>query len=160
MTKRLEHMVSIRLGNEAWKALEAQSKHLKEEVAGVARRLLTTELFKAEAYAEINKVIDRQGAELKDFRSELEKLLNVNSSLKHRQQILRFIKQKMFRLESHFRQLNATMLELSNNTMGALEALRDLVASVGTRQEKLAGVLQRLCEIIEELKHEVERVGA
>lgn len=66
----------------------------------------------------------------------------------------------MLRLENHLKQLNSTLLGLSDNTMGALEALRDLVGNVGTRQEKLANVLQRLCEIIEELKHEVERVGA
>lgn len=160
MTKRLEHKLSFRLGNDAWKALNEQSKELKEEVGAVARKYLTAELLREDVKRDLSILLNTQNSEFKDFKKHLEALFLKHNLSSHSRRILRVLRQKTNRIESRYPAIENLIVELNKNVLGALDALRDLIVNIAGRQEKLASVLSRLCDVIDELKHEVERVGA
>lgn len=160
MTKRLEHKVSFRLGSDAWRALEALSKSLKEEIGSVARKHLTAELLRVEVKKDLTTLLSVQNSEFQDFKKHLETLFLKHNLSSHSRRILRVLRSKTKRIESRYPAIENLIVELNKNMLGALDSLRELLINISGRQEKLASVLGRLCDVIDELKHEVERIGA
>ena len=160
MSKRLEHMLCVRLGNEAWKALEEQCKSAKEEFATRARRLLTAELLRSDLKSDFSLMLKTQSTEFHDSKEQIETLLQKHNFNSHSRAILRSIRSKAKRIDSRYPMIEGMIVELNKNVLAALDSLRELLVTVAGRQEKLTSILARLCEVIDELKHEVERVGA